>query len=279
MSNLILGEKIVLVAGGLLIGAATSYLITNKLAEAKYAKIANEEIDGMKAFYDKKIAKVEKDLTPKPKKNYAVPHEPTIQKEYSKLVDTLGYSAEPAEWGKEIKPKVDPRPELTADDIQEPDVDTWNNKEARAQPIEIEPEDENWDDEVSHVDAEHEVINPSENDGPHVITEEEHFEEFPNYDKIDITWFEEDDVMIDDREEVMSDDDIKSALGVAWRSNWGFGSEDNDLVYVRNHHREMCYSITREDMGYAEFISGELLKARLRDQAVQEMKESNGQSG
>ena len=92
---------------------------------------------------------------------------------------------------------------------------------------------------------------------PHVISQQD-FMDLNGHEKITVTFFEEDDILIDEREipidgwEDMLGDDAMSKFGEG-------GSEDKDTVYIRNNALEADYEITRDPRSY------EYVVLRIRD--------------
>lgn len=89
---------------------------------------------------------------------------------------------------------------------------------------------------------------------PYVISFEQFCEENDKYDKITLTYFAEDDTLSDEDEEIFQD--TKAILGDDWTSSFGEGSEDPDVVYVRNNKLQIDYEIVRNHGSYSEIVSG-----------------------
>lgn len=90
MNNNILSGSLFFIAG-----AAIASFITYKVVEKKYKDIADEEIESVKAVYERKMEKMKLDKNEEVKKDDVTVEEPTKEKPnnpYSSLVNDLGYS-------------------------------------------------------------------------------------------------------------------------------------------------------------------------------------------
>ena len=89
---------------------------------------------------------------------------------------------------------------------------------------------------------------------PYVIDFERFCEEHEN-EKITITYYEGDDTLVDEKEEIIPD--VSSIIGYEALNNFGRGSEDPDVVYVRNDKMGIDYEVVRNQGNYKEVILGE----------------------
>lgn len=131
----------------------------------------------------------------------------------------------------------------------------WNNikvysdeENANSLPVDI---DENFDEEFLET-IEEEAVEPGQVEPPHIISLSEFYNERPEYDKITIEWYEEDDVYLDEREEIIAD--ISSYIGMnrdKLFKNLG-PDDDPDVSFVRNDQYGSDYEIIRHHMSYKE---------------------------
>jgi hypothetical protein len=91
-------------------------------------------------------------------------------------------------------------------------------------------------------------------DGPYVITLEQFTEECDHYDKSTIYYYEDDDTLTDEGEEVITD--VAVTIGDDALDNFGCGSEDPEVVYVRNDTYGTDYEVIRLSKSYAETVLG-----------------------
>lgn len=99
------------------------------------------------------------------------------------------------------------------------------------------------------VDAEIEV------DGPYVISLSEFTEDKQHYDKISWCYYEGDDVLCDENEEPISEGSVEETVGDAL-VRFGDGSDDENIVYVRNDKISCDYEISRVNASFSEVVLG-----------------------
>lgn len=84
---------------------------------------------------------------------------------------------------------------------------------------------------------------------PFVISRESfaYDEDYDNYDKITLTYYSRDRVLLDSEEDVITTDDVARMVG--WRNLSQFGGEsgDPDVVFVRNHRLRVDFEVVREE--------------------------------
>lgn len=88
---------------------------------------------------------------------------------------------------------------------------------------------------------------------PHVISHDQfHVDEEPPYRKLTITYYEGDQVLVDDREvPIRNSADIG---GKDFSSRFGQDSDDPNIVYIRNHRLETDFEIVKDERSYVEVI-------------------------
>ena len=215
-------KTVVMVSAGILIGSSTTYLILNKRIERKYRDIAEEEIQSVKRKFK---------VVPDP--NGTEADERARVGAYLDTLDKLQYRAE---GGTE---------EVYEKDIVIPDsedeVITIERSTITTTTVEPPPEFAMSQEVRSH-------------DKPYVITTAE-FEEDNGYDKVDLTYYEEDDTLIDLREDLVND--VNRTVGKANLKRFGHGSNGPDTLYVRNDRLGTDFEISRAEGTYMEVILGE----------------------
>lgn len=91
---------------------------------------------------------------------------------------------------------------------------------------------------------------------PYVISFEEFCEGEDNHDKITITYYAGDGILVDEEEEII--EDVERLVGEDNLINkFGEGSDDPDVLYVRNERMGIDYEIVRQHTCYSEVVSGE----------------------
>lgn len=218
---------------GLVAGGAAGSFVTYKLLDTKlrkkyeafYNEVAEIEIASMREHYRAK----EKVVEPKPSlKDLATEREYTEDElqaieEAERIAEEEGYS--------------------------DKDVNVVENRQnvfENPQPTEEEVGPEVWD-YASEVRMRTE-------DCPYVIHSDEFDQNEKNYTQSQLSYFAEDDVLCDERDQVIEDQD--STVGLVNLDKFGHGSGDPNVVYVRNDIIKMEFEVTKSDSSYAETVHG-----------------------
>lgn len=136
--------------------------------------------------------------------------------------------------------------------------DEDNANKLPTEETEVGPDEENFDEEFLEM-LEDEIVEPGSGfvEPPHTITLADFYNDRPEFDKITIEWFEEDNVWVDEKEEIISD--ISSYIGMLdapslFKVN---GPEDDpDIRFVRNDHYGTDYEIIRHHRSWKETTGG-----------------------
>jgi hypothetical protein len=91
-------------------------------------------------------------------------------------------------------------------------------------------------------------------DGPYLITEEEYLEAGPQYEQVSFTYYAGDGVLTNVSDEVI--DNIEGSVGSANLLRFGDGSNDENVVYVRNCNLEMDIELTQSAGKYSVEVAG-----------------------
>jgi hypothetical protein len=114
--------------------------------------------------------------------------------------------------------------------------------------------------DMSGDEAEEEVYRASQSsrkevsDGPYVITYDAYNLENDHYDKSTIYYYEDDDTLADENDEVIGD--VFGVIGDDALSSFGEGSNDPEVVYVRNDKMQIDYEVIRLSKSYGETVMG-----------------------
>lgn len=226
-------------------GAVTGALICFAILKEKYEVLANEEIENIKDYYQKEMESMENAYEEELDNliNTMKKYEGLENEEIKNMKDNINKNIEKHHKREEKKTYVDyvkkynPN-EIVKDkyyDIPYPDVID---------------EDYHEDDELPE--------DPPENDlqyeKPFVISREEFDEEFLHFDKITITYYEKDDVLADEQDEIIPD--VEAVVGYDSLSRFGDMSDDDCVVYVRNVRLGADYEIILAQESYAESVLG-----------------------
>lgn len=213
-------------AVGLGVGAAIGfyfgYKFNREKIKAEAYKEAEAEVDMLRSVYLEKTLEVEARATDDGSLHGAVPTEkPPVEE----VVENLGYSVRVPS---RERPLQAPVPIL--DDLPENPVGTSKSMHA------------GWN-------YEEELLNRSP-EKPYVIHQNEFNHSNLNYAKKALTYYGDDDYLIDvEVEHPLVNGDV---LVGEENLKWGHGSDDSEIVYVRNDIQEIDWCITRINRSYEE---------------------------
>lgn len=91
-------------------------------------------------------------------------------------------------------------------------------------------------------------------ESPYIITHDEYYEGEKEYEQVTLTYFDGDDVLVDERDQPVPDPD--DSVGDDHLARFGFGSNDNNIVYIRNDRLELDFEIIRSNGKYAKEVLG-----------------------
>lgn len=225
---------------GLGLGAAGGYFLAKRMLEKKYADIAAEEAAEMREHYQAKVIAIEGSAT-----------KPSVEA----LVRDKGYSPEPTEPPMAVTPPAKVVEAASAEDKVEADAsDTADAEEdyerERTQNVfeKSEPQPTpGWD-----YEAERARRSPHK---PYVISRAEKDEE-QVYDLVTFTYYEADDVLCNERDDVIGEDVRDSMIGESNLNRFGHGSDDPHIVFIRNDRLEMVIELVHSEQSYAEEVHG-----------------------
>lgn len=211
-----------LVAAGIggVIGATAGTLISARVLRAKYEAIANEEIASVKAQY-----KIGEEFS---LENMAA--------QYREEVDTAGYS--PTEGAVLVDESAAQR-----DSIEE--------SQQRAEPVDRSVF--GGDLVAFDVDAEDELRAANPND-PYIITKGEFESEESGFEQSTLTYHSGDDVLADARDEAIPNTEF--TIGSTENLKFGYGSDDRNVVYIRNPKLRMEWEIVHSDGKFSVDVLG-----------------------
>lgn len=97
---------------------------------------------------------------------------------------------------------------------------------------------------------------------PYVISMEEYMQDREEFDKNTVTYFEEDEVLCDDRETVIPD--VEATVGHDSLTKFGTSSSNHNVVYVRNERLEADFEIILDKGAFSEVVLGFKEKEEVR---------------
>lgn len=229
-------------AAGAAAGAFVAFRIAYNKAEAKYAGIAAEEVAEMRQYYHDKVVALDSSKQKTDLENivrergYSVEEE--VQTEPPMAVTppnaVVDAARDAADEDEEIETEVE-------EEVSEPHEAEVRNIFADAKV------DDTWD-----VHEERRRRSPL---APYVIHRDER-EELDTYDDVTFTYYEADDVLCNERDEVIDPAEREKLIGEANLEKFGHGSGDSSIVYIRNDQLEMQFEVVRSPNSYAEEVHG-----------------------
>jgi hypothetical protein len=225
------------------IGAFAAWKVAYGRAEMKYNEIAAAEIAEMReTFHAKEVAREnateKEDLEEIIREHDYAPEEESVEPPMavtppSRVVDRAQEIAESEDEAAGKPPEPEEVPEAPEPvtrnvfrDAESEDEWDWHKERASRSPLR-----------------------------PYVIHREER-DEREAYDGVTFTYYEADDVVCNERDEVVPAEDRERIFGEANLEKFGHGSSDATTVYVRNDQLEMDIEIIRSPNSYAEEVHG-----------------------
>lgn len=251
------GQAVVLVVGGVLIGAGVTTLVLKK----HYQKIADEEIASVKATYKKHYDDLAGNgtITDPDDGNpwvasetvppVVAPHEPTAynkvqtsdekKAEARKLADGLGYSSQTREEPTDVNII-----KVTVADGLDPSIPT----------IPIIDDSVGWDPSPAEEDVLDQIIDDEDKDPkvPYIISVDDYMEGVDGFESHTLTYYEKDQQLCDDKDHLIPD--VRQTVGFGNLQKFGKMSGNGDTVYIRNHVRQADYEVVREQGSYREEV-------------------------
>jgi hypothetical protein len=267
------GQAVVLVVGGMLVGAGVTTLVLKK----HYQKLADEEIASVKATYKKHyddlagkgdIQDIEEGspwVTATSVPPVVAPHEPTAynkvktsdekRAEAKKLADGLGYASQTREDPDMVNfNKVTVNIPNNAIDPDLPMPEKVYVDDTSVPSIPIIDDSVNWDPSPAEDEVLEQIIDDEEKDPkvPYVISVDDYMEGVDGWESHTLTYYEKDEQLCDDKDQLIPD--VRQTVGFGNLQKFGKMSGNGDTVYVRNHQRQADYEIVRDPGSYREEV-------------------------
>ena len=214
--------------GGTALGAGTGYFVAAKRLRAMYEVILDEENEKMKEFYSR-LHKTG---------DYADP---------VTAADVLvADAAEALNEYQNGRQNVEDEP-LTIDDV-----------EVEAQDMITEHGVESVEDVVKrniwHDSSDEKMLEDRDTSKPYVITEAEWAFNENDHDQINLTYFAGDQVLADDADGVI--EHVDQIVGILNLDRFGVGTDDPNVLFVRNEKLGSDYEIARREDKYKTTVLG-----------------------
>lgn len=209
-------------------GSAGTYFVLHKKLSTKF-----------QAEYDARLEKELKDT----KRFYEKVHKTGGFADPEKLVEELGLEtpkvSEPVEEDPKMTEALDALRKYTSDpSAAETTVELHN---IFRESVRVDPTEE--DDEE-----------PDDPTVPYIISKDTYLEGEKDYEQSSYVYYMEDGVLTDEFDKVIEDED--KIVGEGNLHRFGYKSEDNNVVYIRNDRMEMDFEIMRSRGSYAKEVLG-----------------------
>lgn len=211
----------------LAVGSVSGYLYARRVLGAQFDARLEEEIKQTKAFYEN---------LQKPDPDDLAAH--LVGKDFDGDSQINVYDTQTVEMPEEIAALANKFAEAEAEIEEE------------AQPLEYNAFEDapktGWDQQYED--------DSRKNGIPYIVSEEEFNENALDHEQGHLTWYGGDNVLADSKDEVISDE--TKYVGDRALDNFGHGSQDPNIVFVRNEMMEMDFEIAKSNKSYSEDVLG-----------------------
>lgn len=215
------------------LGVAAGYILAKRKLETKYNQLAAEEIAEMRQHYTAKAVAIDSEAS---------------KTDLDSIVREKGYSAEVS-----IEPPMAVAPPMAVTEAAvEQDEEVVGEVEI-SEPVTVRNVFE--DNEVKYEWDYHKERSLRSPIAPYVIHRDER-DDNDAYDEVTWTYYEEDDVLCNELDEIISVEDREKIVGESNLERFGHGSGDAKIVYVRNDDLEMDVEVIKSPNSYAEEVHG-----------------------
>lgn len=234
------------------VGAAGGYFAAKKVLEPKYEKIAAQEIAEAKLFYASKH-KQGAFSTPEQvaEARGVTPEDTDSLVEESKAVRYARKKAEAAMV--QYKGEGETVEDISDQMDEERPVTKRVERELPPQVKNIFAEDQPQPEEDGAWNYEAELAGRDTTE-PYVIHQDEYMENEPEHSQVTVTYYDGDDVLVDERERPIPD--VDETIGLEATKLFGHGSTDPNIVYVRNDRLDLDFEVVLSTGKYAEIVLG-----------------------
>ena len=247
--------------GGVAVGFGAGWFISKAVTTKKLRTVLEQELKDMEGYFDRRASEKMAKL------NVTKPTPKELFEDYHgrEELDTItqAYRTDAEEFRDLHDGRVPTDDELRA--MGEPELDESEIEELRTTNVFDSPEPEDVGDEIEPPLI---IRNP---DKPYVITIEDFMnpeEDYEDYDRVTITYYEGDGVLTDDADKTIPD--VDKTVGTSNLRKFGKGSDNADIVYVRNERINTSFEIARVEGSYTSIVLGFDAKPSKRTQRMRE---------
>lgn len=225
-------------------GFASGFFVHKKMNDVQFQEITEEEMD--------EIEKKESETAPAKKVMKEIPFVPPVH-----LPDDDPDQLRLILQGKKSFIEADAETKRAYEKMWKATKDYSSEENANKIPtIPVEENEEEDDPDISELEREADDAENYNIPDPYMISLPEFYNGGPEYDKITIDWYMEDDVWMDEREQPIPD--ISTYIGMDAKNlfNIGTSDDDPDIRFVRNERYQSDYEIVRHHRSYSDTVRG-----------------------
>lgn len=215
-----------------LAGAAVGYAVAQKRLEKAYEEIVKNEVNAAKQFYGALYKTDEQYASPEAVAEARLSNEAlSALRKYTagESDESIVESITDVEDGLEVVVTTIERKEVVRNVFTDSNIDV--------------------DDEFDYATE----VAMRDSSKPYIISHDEFFENTPQFNQVNVTYYEGDDVLADQTDQVI--DDLEGTVS-SDNLKFGHGSKDANIVYVRNEPLELDFEVLHSDGKYAEEVLG-----------------------
>jgi hypothetical protein len=268
---------------GILTGFAAGYFVANKVANktiekglAEITQTYESGVQDLKAAHEDAIARIKKQgpystvsdavatLIPDESQELLIDDEEDISDELAEGEESPKHLLE------DYKDRIDEYGRATFPGVsdEEEAEDESDEKEEEV------PDEYDTTPEPSTPD----FITIRDPNGPYVISIDDYMDdEGSPFTKVEMTYFEGDNVLIDSAEHIVPD--IDGTIGANNLTKWGMGTTDKDQVYIRNERLEIDIEVTRDDGTYTRAVLGIISEDEIKRSMTKPLRMRDGDDG
>lgn len=215
--------------GGLAVGSVTTYFLTRRA----FRQLADAEIENVKEHY--RLIREKENLIPLDDALRMTKYVQTSEDPENPVLTEEDENGEPVE---SVEDTVERGRVLVQNVFSQTTIELTEDEEAAAVPAQFTPKRSATE--------------------PYVISADEFMddieEEGVEYERVSLTYFEDDNTLIDERESIVTD--VETTVGFANLGKFGVGTTDKHMVHIRNDFRRILFEVARDERSYTEVVQG-----------------------
>lgn len=244
-------------SSGVVVGAATAYFITKSVVKKQFNETLEREVSEIRTMY-KRLHKADEYATVDGAADAILDNivRPEDIQTSEDIVFAQGYGEISDE---DLEDAGHPRRDSTTTNYQRLSEEAQLNQGKAAD--EDEDEQENLEVVIKVTSAQPGAVEvtqiedkPRDPTVPYVISKDEFFDDSADYVKLNLTYYDGDDTLVDEKDSPI--DTVDALVGTDSLHKFGHLSGDKNIVYVRNERFEQDYEIVFDPRDYTDVVLG-----------------------